>query len=157
MVATPAPSHADAPRPVAFRVLAAQPLAERPAWFSALDVAIECADGAVRIGGLRTAAWFQEPPSAMTVADTDFDPGGVRYWDFGRLLWVGPSAAPRLVWSNAAALSVQSVATLLYHDGGRDFLAGPDGAGLPTATALGLDLTPIGDAAGARIAVTVGW
>lgn len=100
-------------------------------------------------GGPRTSALA----STDDVVGTDFDPAAVHYWDFGRLLWVGPSAAERLIWSNAEALTPASIATLLCSPGGAAFLAGPTGTGLPTAASLGLAI----DTTHAGEPITVDW
>lgn len=91
--------------------------------------------------------------STGDVVGTDFDPAAVHHWDFSRLLWVGPSAAERLIWSNAEALTAASIATLLCSPGGAAFLAGPTGTGLPTAASLGLAI----DTTHAGEPITVDW
>lgn len=129
------------PPPIEYRVVGDQPIAGRPGWYTALDVAITTADGAVRLGGLRTAAWFDLAADARHgVLVTDFDPATVVFWDFSRLLWVGPSAHSCLVWSNAEALGHDAPATLLRSQGGAMFLAGPTGDGLPLASDVGVDV-----------------
>lgn len=140
---------------VSYRILAVEPIAAEPIaaeqrWCAAVDAVITTADGRQVVGGLRTARWCTDPTtrSGATLA-TDFDPDTVAAWDFTRLLWVGPSARPCLVWSNAEALDERAIGELLRSAAAGGFLAGPDGTGLPLVADLGIDP----DAAGSPVAL----
>lgn len=131
-------------------------------WFDAVDLVVRDDTGAVGLIGFRTSDYVTralddgDPPWCRGAPDgssgpgdhlpmaIDLDPAAVHHWDFGRVLWIGPVDHPCLVWSNAEALSVRGLWTMLGPDpapvrAGR-LLDGPDGAGLPSPADVGLEL-----------------
>lgn len=132
-------------------------------WFDAVDLAVRDEAGEVVVLGFRTSdyvaaalaggdpPWHRgapgedpDPPGGHRPLGIDLDPTAVRHWDFGRILWIGPSEHPCLVWSNAEALSVRGVMAVLGPDpvpvrAGK-LLAGPDGRGLPRPSQVGVEL-----------------
>lgn len=154
------------PGAVAIAVLGHHParVADLPGddWFDAVDLLVRDESGAPRIIGFRTSDYVTaalsggDPPwrrGAPGSSDSPgdyrplaihLDPATVRHWDFGQVLWIGPSEHPCLVWSNAEALSVRGLRTLLGSDpapvrSGR-LLDGPDGAGLPSPGEAGVEV-----------------
>lgn len=120
-------------------------------WFDAVDVIVRTSAGDEVVLGLRTREYVDrvlaagaDPswPGGYRPLPIEFDPAAVRHWDFGEVLWIGPADHPCLVWSNAEALSVRALVTMLGPDPvparpGR-LLAGPGGRGLPTPRQFGV-------------------
>lgn len=132
------------------------------AWFDAVDLLVRDASGTSRVLGFRTSdyvtaalrsgdpIWWSGAPGSAGAPGShrplaiDLDPARVRHWDFGQVLWIGPADHPCLVWSNAEALSVRGLWTILGPDptpvrGGR-LLDGPGGVGLPGPAEVGIEL-----------------
>lgn len=153
-------------RAVSLAVLGHHPIAvpDLPGdgWFDAVDLVVRDDAGSIGVIGFRTSdyvraaldtgdpPWTGGAPGSTSGSGSyrplaiDLDPAAVRHWDFGRVLWIGPSARSCLVWSNAEALSVRGLWTMLGPDpapvrAGR-LLDGPDGEGLPRPAEVGLEL-----------------
>jgi hypothetical protein len=135
---------------VAVGVLGSHParIPDAPGLWDAVDLVIETDTGASLLFGVRTAAyldrldtddpdaiedWNGYHPLAVTL-----DRSSVIHWNFSEVLWLGPELRPCLIWSNATALNLEAVVYLLSAERGGILLKGPDDAGLPRPSDLGV-------------------
>lgn len=136
----------DVTRATAFGVLGSHQAPRGEGWFDAVDLVVTLDTGDDVLLGIRTHGYLAlrdqgaERWDGYVPLRADLDLATVRHWDFSSVLWLGPSAAPCLVLSNAEALSVVGVRTLLSRPRPGALLAGPSGAGLPAPAALGVEV-----------------
>jgi hypothetical protein len=113
-------------------------------WFDGIDLVLHRDDGTERLVGFRTGELFlsgAEQRDSGWEQDyrpipADLDPATVRHWDFGQILWLGPSLFPCLVWTNAEAFRLDGVSTMFRVGRVEALLAGANGRGLPTPADL---------------------
>jgi hypothetical protein len=114
-------------------------------WFDAVDAVVALGDRRVAFG-VRTAGYVRMADrldadwrGGYTPLRIAIDLAEPRFWDFDRVLWIGPAGHPCVIWSNAAALTATAIAHVLT---ARDcvVLRGPSGNGLPDAAAVGLSV-----------------
>ncbi len=116
-------------------------------YWDAFDAVIDTDTGESVLFGVRTAGyldrvgadahgvedWNGYRPLAVTL-----DRSSVAHWDFSEVLWLGPEPHPCLIWSNAAALTLDAATYLLSLERGGILLSGPNGDGLPRPCDLGV-------------------
>jgi hypothetical protein len=130
----------------AFAVLGAHAVPGDEEWFDAVDLVVTLGTGDDVLLGIRTHGYLDvrgegaEQWGSYVPLPADLDLASVVHWDFSSILWLGPTSAPCLVWSNAHALSVVGVRTLLTWPRVGELLAGPGGAGLPRPADLGVEV-----------------
>ena len=113
-------------------------------FYDAVDLVAQLATGHVVVFGFRTAAYLKmsgdvsEWPDGYVPLRVTLDLQAARFWDFNRVLWLGPEPQPCLVWSNADGISTNGLRLLLSSMKPDGVLAGDQGAGLPTPASLGI-------------------
>lgn len=133
-------------RATAFGVLGSHAATQGEGWFDAADLVVTLDTGDDVLLGFRTHGYLEardvvaEEWDGYVPLRADLDLATVRHWDFSSVLWLGPAVAPCLVWSNAQALSLAGVRTLLTRPRVGELLAGPSGTGLPTPAELGVEM-----------------
>lgn len=145
-------------RALAFAVVGSHPAPRSPSsaaydgeLFDAFDLAVELATGDVVMLGVRTRDYLDQVDDADEGAGwtsgykplpVTLDFSTVRHYDFNKILWLGPTPRPCLIWANSQGMTLRAIAHLLSPRPESRLLDGHDGRGLPSPASLGVVIAP---------------